>query len=307
MTDLYDELNEKFLSSDFAELITFFKSFQNRQDLFEWMRKRPKSEPIVSLVPGDEFAVVVIPTADLESERVSICRDKIYNGISQVYVESHKPIDKFFNYSHNVNVGVKAALRFKPDWIIISNDDMILKDGPKKLMDNLRLHDYNEKNTLFTNPAGDYHSFPRFIGSPTILYNLITHYHPNKYRKIRLNLWKQFGVKYIDAIKKGNIGFLSRLTYRQLKPHLLTGSFTILSRQFVSEQKVLFDETFLNGGEDTDLSLRLYEEPDKLGQIKYSIGDMIGTSLGTGWNRIMRNVVNESYLSYKIEKGLITL
>ena len=41
----------------------------------------------------------------------------------------------------------------------------------------------------------------------------------------------------------------------------------ILSSSFVSKQKKLLDETFINGGEDTDLSLGLYEEQEKFEEL----------------------------------------
>lgn len=305
MSNSYDDLNEKFLSKEINKLLLFFASFQNREELISWMHDRPKSHPDIKIVDGNDLAVVVIPTSNINSYRAINCRDSVFKGIRQIYVESQKPVDHYFNYSHNVNIGVKAAMKFNPEWIIISNDDVILMDKPESLLNGLRDSDSNTINTLFTDPPGLYHSFPRFIGSPNYLYGVINKFSYNNNRKIRYKLWKQFEVQYIDALQQGALGFLSRRTYRKIKPHLLTGSFTILSSKFVSEQKDVLDETFINGGEDTDLSLRLYETPNKIGTIKYRIGDMIGASLGNGWDRIIRNVSNEAYLSYKIETGLL--
>lgn len=302
----YLDLNDKFLSGDIKNISSFFNHFPDRVSLIEWMKIRPKNPSTIFNVEGDSSVIVVIPTADYNSSRIQgVSRKKLFKGIQQVYVESRKPIDEFFNYSHNVNLGVKEALKYKPDWIIISNDDMIPISPPSKLLDEVKKHDPNLSNVLFTNPPGTYHSFKRFIGSPTALYRIITTLHPNLNRKKRLKLWDKFDVKYIDALYENGTGFLSKITYRNLKTHLLTGSFTVLSRKFVESQKDLYDETFINGGEDTDLSLRLYQDESRFGYLNYEIGDMIGVSLGTGWPRILRNVVNEVYLSYKIEKGLL--
>lgn len=303
----YGELNEKFLSSDLKEIIAFFNSFPDRISLIDWMKNRPKNPPEIFNVEGDTSLVVVVPTADVQTERINICKEKLYNGIQQIYVQSKRPKDVFFNYSHNVNIGVSEALKLNPEWIIISNDDMVPIDPPSKLIREIEKCDHSKKNVLFTNPPGIYHSFRRFIGSPTQIYRLITAIHPNRDRKKRLDLWDKFDVKYIDALYENGSGFLSRISYRNLKTHLLTGSFTILSKKFVEKQHLLLDETFINGGEDTDLSLRLYEEESKIGFVDYNIGDMIGLSLGTGWPRILRNVVNEIYLSEKIESGALKL
>ena len=271
------------------------------------MVHRFKSEPTIINEKGETDVVVVIPTADVNSSRSQICSKRIYKGLHQIFVESVRPKDFFFNYSYNVNVGVTEALKLDPEWIIISNDDMVIKDEPKQLISEIRKNDFKVKNVLFTRPPGVYHSFPRFIGEPTMMYSLITAMHPNRNRNFRLKLWNKFQLKYIDALYSGPSGLLSKISYRTEMVHLLTGSFTVLSKKYVKSQRTLLDETFINGGEDADLSLRLYQEPEKIGYINYEVGDRIGTSLGSGWSRILRNVVNEIYLSYKIEKDLLPI
>ena len=307
MDEKYDEMNEKFLSSNIDDLISFYNFFHNRKELVDWMQHRPKSEPTIHRVSGENDIVVVIPTADANSKRLKLCSERIFSGLNQIIVESVKPLDKYFNYSHNVNIGVSEAIKTNPKWIIISNDDMVPGDPPHRLISEIRSHDSDLEYALFTRPEGEYHSFQRFIGQPNMLYSIATKLHPNRYRSIRFSLWKRFDLRYIDALYRGSSGLLSRLTYKTLKVHLLTGSFTILSRNYIQSHKQILDETFINGGEDSDLSLRLHEDLNKIGYIDYKIGDRIGTSLGSGWARIIRNVVNEIYLSYKIEKGLLRI
>ena len=300
-------LNDIFLSPHVEDLISFYGHFGNREELIDWMKGRPKNEPSIINVDGESDIVIIIPTADVKSSRAQFCSSQIFKGLHQIFVESVKPRDSFFNYSHNVNVGITEALKLNPEWIIISNDDMVLRDDPKQLISEIRKNDFNMKNVLFTNPLGEYHSFLRFIGEPTLMYSMLTAVHPNRNRNIRLKLWRKFELRYIDALYSGPTGFISKISYRTDMVHLLTGSFTVLSIKYVKKQKTLLDETFVNGGEDTDLSLRLYQEPEKIGYINYDVGDRIGTSLGSGWPRILRNVVNEIYLSYKIEKGFLPL
>lgn len=307
MNDEAKDLNRKFLSSDFRDLNSFYEHFERREDLIRWMKNRHKNEPKIIDVDGEEKVVIVIPTADFESQKTQTCKDIIFKGIHQIYVESVKPRDLFFNYSHNVNLGVTHALKLKPEWIVISNDDMLFEDPPKKLLSELDKVDPDFNDAVFTKPPGSYHSFLRFIGEPTIIYSMIVTLHPNRSRHFRLKLWNKFELRYVDALYSGPTGFLSKLTYKTIKPHLLTGSFTVLSRKYAESQKSVFDETFINGGEDTDLSLRIFEDQNRIGFIDYRIGDSIGSSLGSGWSRSIRNVVNEVYLSYKIERGLLKL
>lgn len=300
-----DPLNTLFMSSQIEDLLTFYDSFDDREGLIAWMSERRKSNPSIIEVDGDHTGVVVIPTADYKSSRTQTCSLQIYRGMQQIIVESIRPKDVFFNYSHNVNLGISKAMEFNPKWIIISNDDMVPIDPPNVLLNELKKFEQDKFNVLYTKEKGLYHSFPRFIGTPNSLYSFIAATHPNRLRKKRLDIWRKFDLKYIDAIELGLTGLLSRLTYARVKKHLLTGSFTILSKNYVGSIGEVYDETFINGGEDTDLSLKLSIEPVRAGFINYKIGDFVGTSLGSGWTRYMRNIVNEIYLSYKIEKGLI--
>ena len=297
-------INSKFLSGNAEDVFSFFDSFDTRESLFSWMKTRKKNEPTIYDVDGPTDIVAVIPTSDMNSDRVKTTKESIFKGFRQIYVESVKPYDPYFNYSHNANVGIAEALKLSPEWIVIANDDMVPRQRPERLSGAIREWDHSVTNVLFTNPPGEYHSFQRFIGRPNDLYKLIVTLHPNRSRIHRYKLWKKFGLKYVDALDVGKTGIASKITYRVVKPHLLTGSFTILSSKFVAHQEQVFDETFINGGEDSDLSLRLTKEEEKIGFIDYEIGDMVGTSLGSGWIRNIRNVVNEVYLSYKIEQNL---
>ena len=146
MIETYDELNEKFLSSNIDDIFAFYNSFRNREELIEWMRLRPKNKPTLHRVSGNNDIVVVIPTADIDSQRVKLCSERIFSGLNQIIVESIKPHDKYFNYSHNVNIGISEAMRTNPDWIIISNDDMIPEDTSEKLISEIKFFPQTKPN-----------------------------------------------------------------------------------------------------------------------------------------------------------------
>lgn len=296
------KLNDLFVSNNIEDVLKFYNKFSNRDELFQWMKDRPKSNANIEVNNFNTKAVVVIPTKDCESKYAQACKTSIFNNITQVFVESVKPVDYYFNYARNVNIGVAKAMELSPDWIIISNDDMEKIDPPEKLLSELTKFDSEQYDTLFTNPPGRYHSFYRVLASPNMLYSLMVSLHPNRYRLKRFELWRKFEVKNIDALDQGIEGLLSKVLYSKRRKHLLTGSFTILSSRYVEKlgNKIL-DETFINGGEDSDLSIRLKSDKCNYSFINYKIKDLIGNSLGYGWTRIIRNVVNEIYLSSKIE------
>lgn len=303
-----DHLNELFLSNKITDIYEFFENFSKTEDLVAWMKNRPKQAGNLYINDYGTKCVVVIPTKDIRSKYALNCKYEIFKGISQIFIESKKPFDPFFNFSKNVNDGVKRALNLNANWIIISNDDMYKIDPPERLISKLSFIDSNKYDALFTIPPGEYHSFYRILGTPNKLYRSITKLHPNRVRKKRADLWEKYGVSYIDAINDGLTGSFTKLTYSNKKKHLLTGSFFILSASYAdSVNGNVLDDTFINGGEDTDLSLRIESPTHSYGYINYRIGDLIGGSMGRGWPRIFRNIVNEVYLNYKITNGLIEI
>ena len=61
-----------------------------------------------------------------------------------------------------------------------------------------------------------------------------------------------------------------------------------------------FDETFINGGEDIDFSLRLYLLKSSYIGIKYNIESKGGGSLGSK-GRMLKDIINLAYLNSKLE------
>ena len=55
-----------------------------------------------------------------------------------------------------------------------------------------------------------------------------------------------------------------------------------------------YDSTYINNDEDSDLAVRL-KASNKNEFIKYKIGDMVGSSLGTGVERVFRGVCGNAY------------
>ncbi|MGC8484002.1 MAG: hypothetical protein ACP5OE_10215, partial [Thermodesulfobium sp.] len=143
-----DYRNNYFLSNDPNKIIQFYDSFDNRDEVIEWMKERPKGSCEIREVDGDKNIIVVIPTADFDGKYAKNCREEIFKGLHIVFVVSGKN-NFYFNYAHNCNVGIKKALEYNPKWIVISNDDMKKIDDCKKLIFELRNVD-KEYSIVFT-------------------------------------------------------------------------------------------------------------------------------------------------------------
>lgn len=111
----------------------------------------------------------------------------------------------------------------------------------------------------------------------------------------------KFGCLYIPNSPKG----LNKFLYGKGLNYLCFIDFVIFSASFLKEfPDGIFDETFINAYEDHDVSLSFYLEKHNYTFIDYQIADYIGSSLGTGVVRELRNTASLSFLNYKYEKSI---
>ena len=93
------------------------------------------------------------------------CRESIFKGLHIIFVESGWG-DFYFNYAHNCNLGIKKALEYDPNWIVISNDDMYKIDDVKILSEQLKRLSSSEKCIVYLEPPGKSYSYWAYIGRP---------------------------------------------------------------------------------------------------------------------------------------------
>ncbi|MEM3830503.1 MAG: hypothetical protein QXP36_15025, partial [Conexivisphaerales archaeon] len=87
---------------------------QTKDDVIKAL-KSVKYYPILKEVKGDKYAVVVIPTKDINNEYAKADLE-IYKGLHIIFVVNDKGT---FNYAQAVNKGVAKALSYNPKWVII--------------------------------------------------------------------------------------------------------------------------------------------------------------------------------------------
>ncbi|MCL5677799.1 MAG: hypothetical protein M1442_00820 [Candidatus Thermoplasmatota archaeon] len=291
-------------SRDPSDVIKFYSHFSNRDELIAWMRNRPTGRQRIYEVEGDKEVIVVIITADYNNKFSVACREQIFNGLHMIFVESGYG-DVLFNAGRNSNFGMSKAIQYNPKWIISSSDDMFKIDDIAVLVSELKKLDHNRIKCVFTYPPGYYHSKPGFVGRPNILYRILMNLTGRKRRQIYKLFRKFSGVSYRPL--QYDV-FLNRLLYKRIAEAVFTIDFAILSGAFVKEKGGnIFDETYVNGEEDSDLSITLTRNKEDYAFVKYRIGDFIGSTSGIGFDRYLRSVATISYFSYKIEKGLLLL
>ena len=295
---LVDYRNTLFTSDDPEKIIEFYNSFENRDQLIWWMKERPKGASYITEVEGDKEIIVVIPTADFNGKYAKEVRETIFKGLHMVFVESGEVPDPYFNYAHNCNVGVKKAMEYNPKWIVVSNDDMYKEDDISKLIAELSNLDNKACYSVFT-PPSQYHSSPHRLAKPNFLFK-IYYSKISKHNRENLRFLNKFSINFLICPESGLYSMLFRKGYSYLEIQ----DFGIYSSQWINRNNMLYDETFINAGEDTDLAIKLSFNSDRICKISYKIGDMIGSTIGVGVNRSLRTIAGLAYLNHKWSKKL---
>jgi hypothetical protein len=301
---LVDYRNNLFTSSTPDDIIKFYESFQTRDDLIGWMKERPKGAAYIHEVEGTKDIVVVIPTADFNGKYAKECRENIFKGLHIIFVESGEVPDPYFNYAHNCNIGIRKAMEYDPKWIVVSNDDNEKVDSVEDLREALEIGSRNAEGVLFSLPIRKFDDTYALVSKRTLRRNALVIL-SGKHERKRLALEKKFGIDYVigSDFLPYRFFYIRRYRLRGI------GNFAIFSTEILrSRQEILFDETYINGGEDIDLSWHLIQSGSRWGFLNYRIGNIGGATLGPyNIKRKMRGLLNDCYLNYKIEKREITM
>ncbi|WP_338602450.1 hypothetical protein V6M85_02235 [Sulfolobus tengchongensis] len=328
--------DDLFYSDNPNDVLHFYNFFESAEDLIEWMRSRPRAEVKIKEVEGDTSIIIVIPTANVNG--IYAKNDiEIYKGLHIIFCESS---GRYFNYAHSINICVKEAMKYDPEWILFSNDDMYKVDEPYVLKNELQQlnykkvlavlpidkqyrFNYNEIRVLRPSIIKGYRNFS--FGMLSLLYdNLIR----RRNTKININLILLLSIAqihYNNILRKFNLPFVDlriaenrKITFkiRNMMEKIFNeyinsfyikkfGDFGGFSRAFLQTRNgIIFDETYINGVENYDLSFELMLENVPINIIKYRKGSYKGRSLGTGItqkgvSRSIRQFANYIYFSYK--------
>ena len=302
--------NDLYLSNDIKKIYEFYESFKDANSLISWMRERSKGKTSIYEYPGSKDITVVIPTTDVNSELAKSCRNSIYRGLQIIFVESGLPRDNYFNYAHSCNVGIKRALELGSKWIIVSNDDMEKIDDVSQLTEELN-HIEQDTHVIWTEETKTLqHSFN--ILKTTFLFRILINLSAilclfSEHSKIKtLSLFKKYDIYLTPKYANSNSSLFQMLLYKGVETHKVAGPFAIYNSNFIRNvlDNSLFDETFINGFEDTWLGINIDLRNIKCGIINFKINPIGGVSLGKGYLRYLRNFANLALYNSYVYNGV---
>jgi hypothetical protein len=284
MPEELDELNRLFTSKNVDDVIKFYDHFDTPEQLIEWMKNRPGAPMKIYEVEGDKDIVIVIPTANHEGEFAKNCANNIFKGQQIVFVESNGP---FFNYARSCNYGLKYALRYKPSWVVISNDD-ITKIDPMSLLKNKLLN--LNGDIISAKPTNNGHFRASYLVKSTAFFKIF-----NKLKRPSFDhIFSNFGILYFGRTYRHKV--LDMLFYKKINILPINSAFIIFSQKFLtSKNGEVFDEVCINSSED--LLMWLNNSTAKFVFIDMSIQDLVGSSLGNLPARTFRDLNSLIYFN----------
>lgn len=252
---------ESLWSNDSLEkVLEFYKEIKSVSEMIKFSAGREYAE--IKIIRRGNFKSnlkFIIPTMDHNSQQCKMIEKK-YEGYGILFIESS---GKLFNYAKSVNAGISAILEDDVTEItIISNDDIIISSSALHALKNIK---YTGESVYCLKPQDQNYSGERVEISVSSPWE----------RCFEMMQARIYGFKYqaslISALNDKEINY-TRAFYPEFLFHKflkidskpLTGKlvnfadFGIFKTSILRENR--FDETFINGWEDWDLSYRLKQK-----------------------------------------------
>lgn len=287
---IVDYRNNYLFSQDLHKILEFYNGFENRDQLIRWFNSKPKGFIKIHEINGEKDVIVVIPTSNFSGEDAANTRDRIFNGMHLIFVESGEPQDPYFNYATSLNEGIRVAMKYDPKWIILSKDNMEKEDDSKQLIKAIK--DVERVNPeceyLLAKPAYDYISVNASIVKPRISRKLINYCLPKKsYVRKGFEILNLFKV-HLDI--KYNFEIRDFIFYKRILDYKCYVSFGIFKKDLLIKSFELFGN-YVPFGEDEQISIAASLFVKKPAYIEYRIKPSKGKVLGVGNERYLRGII----------------
>jgi hypothetical protein len=305
-----DLLEALYKSQNPRDIIRFYTCVGTDAEVLAFSKSRPRAD--IRIVAGEskrgDEVIAVIPTINSESEPAKEV-GKRFSSISTIFVESR---GKYFNYASSVNTGINSALQRNPDWIIISNDDVIEIDPIARFANELALDHDSDLVMASVGASGfRHHSLESMVyrndwSLTTAALDALS-WKSNFIPVTRI--LKRFDVRLrVENLPptKSRLPFVDSAIRRSVDISAAVGHFCNFG-DFGAFRAGLFkmhrfDELFINGCEDRELSIRLKHAHVTMRKSTFRIGSTVGKTLGSGLQRNLRDLLNQILLDRKIRK-----
>lgn len=304
----------------------FYKKLRTPTDAIEFSHSRQNPHYAIKIINniGYPKLVVVMPTPDLHNR---ITKDTIsrFGNTCIVLVESS---GKYFNFAKSMNIGIQQALQLDPKWILLSNNDVYPIDNIEKFEFSLKKYQpvasvpvLNEPHiirpiiTKWFEPSYTEQQLMKIISYPAELLglsgSLISNLVASRYKIFKSDAITRFleldnmvlnSIVYQSPIS----GMLKRVSDSLKSKGKYLVSYINIQPVGIFAPYILeefnFDETFINHGEDSDLSIRMKLNDIDISSIKITFGGSASASLGLANSRMYRcTLFGLLYMGFKLK------
>lgn len=292
-------------ADDPINVLKFYKELKDASEMIEFSVGR-KSADLKIIEHGNLSSNLkfIIPTMDHNSQHCKIL-EETYKNYGILFIESS---GKFFNYAKSVNAGISAIVDDGVSEIgIISNDDIII--APSGLQ-TLKTIQYTDDKVYCLKPQNQNYSGESLEISASNTLEKV-------FERIQA---KRHGFKHLERL----ISELNKRRFNYARtyfPQFLLHNFLIATSKSITGRLVnfadfgifnisilkenRFDETFINGWEDWDLSFRLKQRGIEILPIDISFVRNAHYSIGRVMSKeseIIHSYLNRIYFYEKHTK-----
>ena len=278
------------------QILKFYEQFPNYSSLIKWLRNVKKKEPKIIVKKSKITKIIaVIPTRYTKNIR---SLKKKYSNITLVIAVNQKDAGHF-NYAYSINKAIKEALKMKPSWLIIANDDIKDVGKTRNLVKILGNIDNKHVDVVFPDYITKYPYTHEVILVKYRFYSSLLLRIIRKKTFVKYLLHKKYGIKIFAQPSS----WRERLVFKKIRSFTNVGDFSIISSNFIKNNKSrLFDDIFLNGNEDTEVSLKF--RANKIRHIDYKMDcGYGGNSLGHNQERFLRDIATQCYIYHRYLKS----
>ena len=313
-------------SKDKLDWQNFYRNLRTPKDAIEFSHSRQNPYYAIKIINdvGYPKLVVVIPTPDVH-DRITERTIAHFGNTCIILVESS---GNNFNFAKSMNIGIQRALQLDPKWILLCNNDVYPVDNIEKLEFSLKksqpiasvpiLNEPNIIRPIVTNwfePSYIEQQLMKIISYPTELLGLSGSLISN----LVASRYKIFSSDTIIRFLETNNTVYNSITYQSSISGMLKRTIDVLKskgRYLVSYMNIQpvgifapyileefsFDETFINHGEDSDLSIRLKLNDINISQTNIAFGGLVSASLGRSISRMYRcTLFGLLYMGFKLK------
>ena len=273
-------------------------------DLPAFLDNLPKSEVVVRPIRSllNPFIAAVVPTINFNSDRARKVSD-FFSPYPVIFVESSGP---YFNYARSCNKGIEAALRLKPTWIIVSNDDIVPLQPFLDLVNTLS----NAKGSIYTvtDPSRKGGHGGRVFITKMNAFGLVFELLQLLLKRdfVSIQVIVRFGLKK-NSYCTGDLDtffpkLISHFGKQKSVEYKSFSDFCIFKADIL--EKFRFNENFWNNYEDRELSYRLFKAGYELSILPFKLGSVGDVSFSGSVRRRLQNQINKIYFSSIMDKDL---